>query len=274
MSSVVIAVPCHRDEPAIGATVRALAGDASGMADTRIIVCVNGRDAEESPAARQLRAITDLAVPLEVIHLERASKPAAWNALRDVPADITVFADADIGVEPGSIPALVGAIEHGDTDLAAAAQRPYPAVTAAGRAAVTPFRLAFGGLAGTLYAARTAALPGQMPGVLLDDAWLFGTMGEHRVVHEPKAVAWFKPVESWRDLWRQRRRAEAGKQQLRAMNVPLARAPEGLGARSVLRDYPRRELPAVLALAVVKAAAAVWSRVRPARWEPAVTTKS
>lgn len=276
MSRVVIAIPCHRDEPGVVTTARALAADAEQFPACRVAVCVNGPGAATAPAATSLGALGDSveSIPLEVVTDDRASKPIAWNLLRSLAgdADVVVFADADVLIDRGSVPALVDAIERG-AHLAAASQRPRPAQSMAGRVASVPFRLAFGGLPGTLYAARVSALPEAMPEVLLDDAWLFATIGEQNTVRVPEAVAWFNPPESWRDLWRQRRRAEAGKRQLRALGVPLAASPPGLSPTGVLRAYRLRELPMVAALAAVKAAAALAARIRPAQWGTAPSTK-
>ena len=112
-----------------------------------------------------------------------------------------------------------------------------------------------------------------MPDVLLDDAWLFAAVGPDRIRRVPQAVAVFRPPTRWRDLWRQRVRAEGGKRELRRLGLPLAVAEGGLSMARVARKYPWREWPDVVALAAVKAAASAWSRVRGPGWRPATTTK-
>lgn len=271
---VVVAVACHEDEPAVGRTVAELGGDLASLPEARVVVCVNGLSPRTSTAAVQLAEIPGV----ELRFLERASKAAAWNVLRREPADVTVFSDADISIAPGSVPALVTALsESPAARLAAAAQTPQVPESFAGRAAATPFRLSWSGVAGTLYAARTAWLPEMPEDVILDDAWLWAqasSAGDEAIVRAPEAVARFRPPSNWRDLWRQRLRAEAGKRQMRSWNLPLAPAPPGGRASlATARAYPPGEWPAVAALAATKLAAALWSRVRPAGWRPATSTK-
>ena len=272
---VVAAVACHRDEPAVGRTVADLSDQLSSLDRARLVVCVNGPAASASPAATQLAEVPGV----EVRFLERASKAAAWNLLRSEPADVTVFCDADVRIAPGSVGALVDAL--GETPaavLAAARQEPLDADSPAARVATVPFRLPWGGVAGTLYAARTEWLPEMPDDVILDDAWLWAAasaMGPDAIVRVPDAVATFRPAATFGDLWRQRLRAEAGKRQLRAWNLELAPAPEGgRPSLATLRAYKPQELPAVAALAGIKLAAALWSKVRAPGWGTAPSTKS
>lgn len=271
---VVVAVACHQDEPAVGRTVAELSDDIDGIEDGRIVVCVNGPAPRTSIAAAQLAEVPGV----QVRFLDRPSKPAAWNVLRAEPADVTVFSDADVSIAAGSLPALVDAIARSPAAvIAAGAQRPVPAGSFAGRAAATPFKLGWGGVAGTLYAARTAWLPEMPEDVILDDAWLWAQAsaeGERALVRVPQAVAIFHTPATWRDLWRQRLRAEAGKRQIREWELRLAPAPPGARpSLETVRAYPPSEWPAVAALAATKVAAALWSRVRPAGWRPATSTK-
>ena len=272
---VVAAVACHRDEPAVGRTVADLSDQLSALDRARLVVCVNGPGASTSPAAAQLAEIPGA----ELRFLERASKPAAWNLLRSEPADVTVFCDADVRIETGSVGALVDALgESPAAVLAAAGQRPLPADSPASRVAAVPFKLAWGGVAGTLYAARTGWLPEMPEDVILDDAWLWAAasaMGEDAIVRVPEAVAVFRPASNFRDLWRQRLRAEAGKRQLRSWGLQMAPAPPaGRPSLATLRAYGPRELPAVAALAGIKVAAALWSKVRAPDWGTAPSTKT
>ena len=272
---VVVAVACHRDEPAVGSTVADLSADMESLPQAQLVVCVNGPDPASSPAAVALAEVPGV----QLRFLEQASKPAAWNLLRSEPADVTVFSDADVGVRRGSVPALVEALSAAPTAvLAAARQTPVPGRTFAARVGAIPFELDWGGVAGTLYAARTAWLPAMPDDVILDDAWLWAaaeSLGEDAIVRVPDAVATFRTASSWRDLWRQRLRAEAGKRQLRSRGLKLAPAPTG-GRPSIamVRAYPLRDLPAVAALAAVKLGAASWSRFRQPGWGSAPTTKS
>ena len=272
---VVAAVACHRDEPAVARTVGDLSDDLGRFDAARIVVCVNGPGSKKSAAAVALAEVPGV----ELRFLDEASKPAAWNLLRSEPADVTVFSDADVRIAPGSVAALVEALEeHPDAVLASAAQRPAEPESAAARVATVPFKLRWEGVAGTLYAARTAWLPEMPADVILDDAWLWAAanaMGEGCIVAVPEAVATFRPASSWSDLWRQRLRAEAGKRQLKQWGVRLAPAPAAARpSASLLRAYRPKELPAVGALAGIKLAAALWSRLRPPDWGTAPTTKA
>ena len=273
---IVIAVPCREDEPAVGETVRSVAASTARLVadgdDVRIVVCVNGSDPANGPARAALDGL-DVGVAIEVVELAVASKTAAWNRLRQEDADITVFADADITVDADAIPALVDALRDGRFAAAAGRQRHVVPETLAGQVAAVPHRLRWGGLLGTLYAARTASLPDRMPDVLLDDAWLFGTIGPDRIASVGDATATVRLAATWRDLWRQRVRAEAGKAQLRKLGVELAPPPTELSPVGVVRSYPAREWPLVAVLYVVKLAARVRARFGGQRWRPAVSTK-
>ena len=274
MSRIVIAVPCHRDEPGIARTVASLAGSAARLEhDWRIVVCVNGRDSAQGPAAAALRD-GDVAVTLRL--LDVGSKPAAWNVLSHEPADVHVFADADVTVNLWALPALVDAVAARGV-VAAAAKQEHLGEGLVARVARVPHRLTWGGLLGTLYAVRSEALPEEMPpDVLLDDAWLFAQLGgAGRVEQVPLAVATVQLPTRWRDLWRQRVRAEAGKQQLAALQLPTAAPPaEASSIYRTLVAYPPSEWPFVAALAGIKFAAARKARRGPVDWKPAESTKS
>ena len=269
---LLIAVACHESEPAVDSTVRSLRTAASAVpaADVEIAVCINGDDPSHSPA---MRSVENLDPPPTVQLLDHPSKPAAWDALRKLPADITVFADADVEIDEGSVAALTNALAKPGVDLAAAVERPRPPATLAGRLAAVPHRLEWSGVSGRLYAARTATLPDHMPSVLLDDAWVFAQYGPARVERVPGAVAYFRLPRTWRDLWRQRVRAEAGKSELRRLGLAFAPAPEALNPRGVLRSYRPRDWPLVGLLAGVKLGARVWGRVRKPQWGLAPSTK-
>ncbi len=274
MSRVVIVVPCHRDEPGIARTVASLAESAARLEhDWRIVVCVNGPDSARGPAAEALR---NCDVPVTVRLLNIGSKPAAWNVLRHEPADVHVFADADVLVNNWALPVLIDAVLTNGV-VAAAAKQEHLGHGLVAHIARIPHRLAWGGLLGTLYAARTDALPDDMPtDVLLDDAWLFAQLSAAgRTEQVPLATATVQLPTRWRDLWRQRVRAEAGKQQLAALNLPTA--PPPTGATSIYRAlvaYPPKEWPFVAALAGVKFFAARRARRGAVEWKPAESTKS
>jgi hypothetical protein len=275
MSRVVIGIPCHRDEPGIGRTLESLVASAMRLEHPwRIVVCVNGPDSTHSPAADAVRAAGSDHVSLRL--LDTGSKPAAWNVLRHEPADVHVFADADVFVNTWAIPALVDAVSAKGV-VGAAAKQEHLGDGLVAHVALVPHRLEWGGLLGTLYAARSDALPEEMPtDVLLDDAWLFAQLGtKGRVEQVPLATATVQLPTRWRDLWRQRVRAEAGKRQLRTLGLPLAQPPsETTSVYRTLVAYPPREWPFVAALAVVKLAAALQARRGHPEWRLATTTKT
>jgi cellulose synthase/poly-beta-1,6-N-acetylglucosamine synthase-like glycosyltransferase len=272
-STVAICVPCHRDEPGILRTVASLHESATRLEDPfRIVVCINGVDSGSGAAAAALRdnpygAITRL--------LDTASKPVAWNALRHEPADIHVFADADVTVNKWALPALVDALRAPGV-VAAAAKQEHVGDGLVAHVARVPHRLAWGGILGTLYAAHSAALPEDMPpDVLLDDAWLFAQLStKGRVEQVPLATATVQLPTRWRDLWRQRVRAEAGKQQLASLALDAAPPPpEATSVYRALVAYPPKEWPFVAALAAVKLLAARSARKGYRGWELATSTK-
>jgi hypothetical protein len=235
----------------------------------RIVVCINGRKPGDGPAAA---ALDDATLPCTVELLDVASKPAAWNRLRAEPADIHMFADADIAVNEGALPALVAALDAPGA-VAATAMQSHLGDGAVARTARVPHHLSWGGLLGTLYAAKTDALPTAMPDVILDDAWLFATLGANHVVQVRGAVAEVKLPTRWRDLWRQRVRAERGKAQLRSLGLPLATPPREASPLRAWKAYPRAEWPYVALLAGIKAAAAGRARFGSPKWDLAESTK-
>lgn len=273
LKQIVIAIPCHRDEPGIGRTVASLEESAERLDDQwRIVVCINGDDPGNGPAAAAMRDHKGHGM---VRLLEVASKPAAWNALRDEPADIHVFVDADVVVNKWAIPALVDALAA-PTVVGVAGKQAHEGEGVVARVAGIPHRLAWGGILGTLYAAKTEALPAEMPSdVLLDDAWLFAQLSAAGdVAQVPLAVATVQLPTRWRDLWRQRVRAEAGKQQMVALGLPMAEAPkEATSIYRTLVAYPPREWPYVAALAGIKLAAARRARKGYSGWKLATSTK-
>lgn len=273
-AQVVVCVPCHRDEPGIARTVASLAASAERLEQPwRIVVCINGVDPGNGPAANAMRSDPGRA---SVRLLEVASKPAAWTALREEPADVHVFADADITVNKWAIPALVDGLNEPGV-VGTAAKQEHLGDGPVARVARVPHRLNWGGLLGTLYAAKTSALPEAMPdGILLDDAWLFANLSEAGVVAPmPLAVATVQLPNRWRDLWRQRVRAEAGKQQMHALGLPLAAPPKEMSSMyRTLVAYPPGDWPSVAALAGIKYFAARRARKGYGEWKLATSTKT
>ncbi|HVE94975.1 MAG TPA: glycosyltransferase family 2 protein [Acidimicrobiales bacterium] len=269
---VLVGVPCHRDEPGVARTVESLTASAGVVPDAtvRIVVCLNGDQPGDGPAAT---ALGRSSARVTTRTIDVASKPSAWNLLRDDAADIHVFSDADITVNPSALASLIAALETTDAVAATGAQA-HEGKGLVARVARVPHRLQWGGLLGTLYAVRSDALPPEMPAdLILDDAWLFGQLGADRVLQVPEAVATVQLPTRWRDLWRQRVRAERGKQQLKALGIPLAAPPRGASAKSAWRAYPPTEWPFVLILAAVKATAALRAKFGQPKWDLAESTK-
>ena len=125
MTSVAVVIAAHQDEPALAATIDSLARDLIATGGGRVVVCVNGRAPAGSVAWKQMQdAAARAEVPVAGVLENRASKPAAWNVLRGVEADVLVFADADIEVRAGSITALLRALDDPAVVIAAAGQSP------------------------------------------------------------------------------------------------------------------------------------------------------
>jgi hypothetical protein len=102
-----VVVPAHDERALIGACLRSVAAAAAGL-DVRVVVVANGCTDDTADVARAAGAGVDLLV----VELPAASKPAALNAangyLRGVPV---VYLDADTVLTPGSLPALVAAMD-------------------------------------------------------------------------------------------------------------------------------------------------------------------
>jgi hypothetical protein len=105
-----VVVPAHNEQALIGACLDAVAGDARGL-DARIVVVANGCDDATANIARATRAGAEIVV----VELPVASKPAALNAadehLRGCPV---VYLDADTVLTPGTLSALLAAMEAAD----------------------------------------------------------------------------------------------------------------------------------------------------------------
>jgi len=290
-----VAIPCRTDEPALGATLAALWRDwRDGMAEPsgatpplEIVVCLNGADPARGAAAADVARVVagHRGEPLQVrvLPLATAGKARAWNALRrQAPRPITIFADADVEIRPGTIPRLLAALAaRPDAILASprthCAPRPgwFESVMAA------PYAIRFPNLSGQLYAARTAALPPAMPECLVEpERWLELVVGAQHVVQVADAGVVVRLPATLRDFVRQRVRIEMGKVQLRR-DFPglLGRSAPQPGARTALREL---EPPALARLAVYLALreachlAARWRHrpvEEPTDWPQAVSTK-
>jgi glycosyltransferase involved in cell wall biosynthesis len=112
----VAVVPAHDEADRIGDTVRAL----RSIVDEVVVVDDGSRDTTTSVA---------LAAGATVLRIPgRAGKGAAVEGaiVRVRPADVWLFADADLGVTAAELRALIDAVERDGVDLAIAAFGPQP----------------------------------------------------------------------------------------------------------------------------------------------------
>jgi len=244
--TVTLGIPCRTDEPALGRTLDAAWSDlrtAAGTTET--LVCLNGRAAGRSPAARDLDAFArrvgarlvmhDVdreperpagAEPADVVALttERAGKAIAWNVLRRwARGATTVFLDADVDIGAGSIARLLDALAAApDAVLASPKTSCAPRPTAFERIMAAPYGVDFPNLSGQLYAARSAGLPPTMPEDLIEpERWLELAVGRERVVRDPVARVVVRLPATLGDFYRQRIRIEMGKVQIDAQYPAL-----------------------------------------------------
>lgn len=265
MSVVTLAIPCRTDEPELGHTLAAAwaswqaarqAGEARAL---ELLVCLNGRAAERSPALRDLETfvrtaggrlasvdadaevtLPPIAGALTVVALTtgREGKAIAWNVLRSVArGEVVLFLDADVafGADAfGRLLALLAA--HPDAVLASPKTTCAPRPTAFERIMAAPYGIDFPNLSGQLYAARRAGLPATMPEDLIEpERWLELVVGADHVVRDPAARVIVRLPGTLRDFFRQRIRIEMGK-------VQLQRDYPGLDARGAVQPRVRAAL--------------------------------
>lgn len=241
MSIVTLAIPCRTDEPELGHTLAAAwaSWQAAGAPQPlELLVCLNGADADGSPALRDLDAfvrgaggtlsrvdadapvaLPPVTGPLVAVAMttRREGKAIAWNLLRGAArGDVVIFLDADVAFAPdafGRLLALLAA--HPDAILAS------PKTTCAARATAfeaimaVPYGMDFPNLSAQLYAARRDRLPATMPEDLIEpERWLELVVGAAHVVRDPAAHVVVRLPGTLRDFFRQRIRIEMGKVQL------------------------------------------------------------
>jgi hypothetical protein len=306
---VTVAVPCRRDEPALGRTLAlALEGwrawPPAARTPLELLVCLNGaggaapaaavRDLARAAGAPLTAVDVDAGTPapppgepaLAVVLLEtsRAGKPVAWNALRArARGELAVFVDADVSFARDAVPRLLDAlVAHPGAALASGkttcAPRPglFEAVMAA------PYAIDFPNLSPQLYAARVTRLPAAMPEDLIEpERWLELVLGAGAVVRVPEARVAVRLPGTLRDFWRQRVRIEMGKVQLRAAHAALlARSARQPGPRAVLRTRDPATVARLAAYLALRTAAhgVAWWRWRRGRtadvWRQAASTKA
>jgi hypothetical protein len=260
---VTLAVPCRTDEPDLGRALgRALdawrAAAHAGSHRLEILVCLNG-PAREAPSTALRAFAAALAAPLveinldaapaslpvpdgaltvSALHLRRAGKPLAWNALRArARGTLAVFMDADVGFAADAFGLLLGALEaHPEAALASGKTTCAPRPGVFEGIMAVPYGVDFPNLSPQLYAARVAALPAAMPEDLIEpERWLELVLGTARLVRVPAARVAVRLPGSLADFFRQRIRIEMGK-------VQLAREYPALSARSAPQPRVRAAL--------------------------------
>ncbi len=307
--AVTIAVPCRRDEPALGRTLAAAAESwrrAHGAAGAalEVLIALNGgggdaplRDAHAFAARAGVPLVEvdvdrggttgDLpAAPLSVAALStrRAGKPIAWNILRQAArAPIVVFMDADVSFAPDALGVLVDALAaHAEAVVASGKTTCAPRPGAFEAIMAAPYGVDFPNLSPQLYAARRAALPTAIPEDLLEpEHWIELVLGPERIVRVPTAWVAVRLPGTLADFFRQRIRIEMGK-------VQIAREYPGLTGRvapqpragAALRSLDAAGLARLAAYLALRSAAhaVAWWRYRRGEtagiWRQAATTKT
>lgn len=110
MATVGIIIPAHNEEQALEGSLRALAAqDYAGEVD--VVVVANGCDDHTAAVARANASRLPPGWTLTVIELARAEKWAALNAAdAHVEADVRVYLDADILLDPSALGEMVAAL--------------------------------------------------------------------------------------------------------------------------------------------------------------------
>jgi len=303
---VTVAVPCRRDEPALGRTLAAAAAACrrAGIARVEVLVCLNGAGGDRprddacafAAAARAPFAELDVdaggppvaspgeaPLAVRVLATRHAGKPVAWNVLRGAARGaMALFVDADVSFGEDAFGLLLDTLARApDAVLASAkttcARRPgtFEAIMAA------PYGIDFPNLSAQLYAARVAELPATMPEDLIEpERWLELVLGSDRVTRVAAAWVAVRLPATLGDFFRQRVRIEMGKVQLAREYPGLAArgAPQpGVGnALASLGPGGTARLLAYLALRNAAHAVAWWRYRRGETagiWRQAVTTK-
>jgi Glycosyl transferase family 2 len=286
-----VAIPCRTDEPALAATLANVwrewealaAGRAAAPLD--IVVCLNGPDGAAGRAAGDVERFV-AGHPESAVHVLRcfsAGKARAWNALRQhATRPLTIFADADVEIAPGTILRLLEALAAApDAVLATPRTRCAPRPGLFESVMAAPYAVPFPNLSGQLYAARTAALPPAMPECLLEpERWLELVVGPERVQHVAAASVIVRLPATVRDFVRQRVRIEMGKVQLRR-DFPglLERSAPQPGARRAWRSLGLGALARLGVYLALREACHVAAACRhrsveqPSAWPQATSTK-
>ena len=306
MDVVTLAVPCRRDEPALGRTLAGAAASCrrAGMARVEVLVCMNGAggdrprddacrfaaaarapfaeldvDAEGPPPASP----ADTPLTVRVLATRRAGKPVAWNVLRGAArGPMAIFLDADVTFGEDAFGLLLDTLARTPGAMLASAKTtcaPRPGRFEAIMA--VPYGVDFPNLSPQLYAARVAALPPAMPEDLIEpERWLELVLGCNRIVRVPAARVAVRLPGTLADFFRQRIRIEMGKVQLARQYPELAARgapqPRARAALASLGPGGLVRLAAYLGLRSAAHAVAWWRYRRGATagiWRQAATTK-
>lgn len=203
-------MPAYREE----AVIRAKVADvmANGYEGT-VQVIVVADDENTASAARRTPAVV-------VGANERLGKAQALNVgMAEAKTDIVVFTDANTGLLPGSLAAMVrwfddpsvGAVAGEKTLAGSTGESMYWRFESwlKQREARTGFTV---GLVGELAAVRQEAFRTLPADLAVEDLWMAIDVleGGYRIVYEPTARAVEEPAEGWRDDWERRTRVGSG----------------------------------------------------------------
>ena len=207
-----VAVFAHNEAKRIAATLESIAVAADGAA-LDVVVLANGcRDR----TAAIVHELAQASPRLRVVEIPLGDKANAWNHYvhtLGVTADMHVFVDGDVQVEPGALPALAAALAGRPTANAAGA---LP-TTGRDREAWSARMQANGTLAGGLYALRGEFVERirqrgiRLPQGLIGEDWLVSVLAKselqplamepasnQRVVFAPQAGFAFRSLSPWR----------------------------------------------------------------------------
>lgn len=127
MTAVSVIIPAHDEAADIGRSLQGLLEQLSSLdGPVEVLVVANGCTDDTAARARGLQdAYAARDVVLTVIERSESSKTAALNeAEGEASGDVIIYSDADISMAPGTIAALVGALDDPGVDLVSAHQRP------------------------------------------------------------------------------------------------------------------------------------------------------
>lgn len=264
MVSIVIAA--HNEESTLGGTLAALL---DGADDLDVVVVPNGCTDGTADVARSFAGIT-------VVELEQGGKPLALNAgdaaARAFPR---IYLDADIGVPPGGVQALVEALERPGILVAVpgraldTAGRPWPVrAYFAINERLPVFRSGLFGRGMIALSQEGRARFGDFPLMVADDLFLDSLYAQHEKAHVDAVRVIVATPFTTRDLYRRLVRVRRGSAAMRQasrdgeLSVAVRPADRWAWLREVVaKDL--RLLPAGIVYAAITLTAAVAARRGP-----------